>query len=318
MQNTNTLYSLQLLRFVASILVLFFHLDLMKSGYKGVDIFFVVSGFVMYYTTFVLKAKNAITFIINRATKIFFLYWLAMLVLYIVVPYEINWYLLKTFFLIPGHASLLGISWSLSYELYFYFLFGTVIYLVPEKFYKHIFLFLFITASTITIINTTPLGIKGTFLNFILGQNLWEFLLGVLCAFLFDKTGNSINLKTKGICALVCLLAVIIINITYLNLFSYIVYGLLSFLLILSATAYEKDTPFNKNMSSLFRLLGDASYAIYLFGPIVTVIILTNNNSSKILVLLVTIISSILINQLIENPFLKISRKFLYKIFSPD
>ena len=124
MQNTNTLYSLQLLRFIAAVLVMLLHLEIMKSGYKGVDIFFVISGFVMYYSAFIRNPKDATTFIINRATKIYTLYWFAMLVLFIILPFKINWQTLKSLLLIPGHTALIGFSWSLSYEIYFYFLYN--------------------------------------------------------------------------------------------------------------------------------------------------------------------------------------------------
>ena len=69
---STTLYSLQLLRFVAAMLVLLFHLRLDPTGYKGVDVFFVISGFVMYYTACLVEKPKAYVFIINRLTKIFF------------------------------------------------------------------------------------------------------------------------------------------------------------------------------------------------------------------------------------------------------
>lgn len=135
-----TIYTLQIIRFIASLLVLLFHLNLVSSGYKGVDIFFVISGFVMYYTPFSATPPKASKFITNRLTKIFFLYWVALVLLYIIAPYTIDYSFLKTLLLIPGHQSVLGVSWSLSYELYFYFFTGIAVYLIPAPYQRPIFL----------------------------------------------------------------------------------------------------------------------------------------------------------------------------------
>lgn len=313
MQHTNTLYSLQILRFFAAVLVLLFHLEWVKSGYKGVDIFFVISGFVMYYTTFILPSKNAASFIINRLTKIYFMYWTALLLLYIIVPFQINYAFLKTFFLVPGHASLLGVSWSLSYELYFYFLFCIAIYLLPKKYSRFIFILLFIISSFITLLNTTPCSIKGSTLNFLSGSNLWEFLLGILCAFLYSRLSGKINSSTAAIICFISLLALTGIHIPYMNPYSYIVYGILSFMLILFITITESQVVLNKIIAGLFKTLGDASYAIYLLAPVFTMAILPKSAYAKILVILLTIISSIFINKVVENNVLSIGRNYLRK-----
>lgn len=69
----------------------------------------------------------------------------------------------------------------------------------------------------------------------------------------------------------------------------------------------------NKRIAHLFKILGDASYAIHLFGPLITIVITANNIPSKVLIILTTIAISIALNQIIENNFLKWSRKILYK-----
>jgi len=63
-------------------MVLLFHLGIMRLGFKGVDLFFVISGFVLYYnyhlrpaTTWQLKRK----YFTNRLTKIYLLYWTALI-----------------------------------------------------------------------------------------------------------------------------------------------------------------------------------------------------------------------------------------------
>lgn len=316
MENTKTLYSLQLLRFIASILVLCFHLEFIKSGYKGVDIFFVISGFVMYFTTFILKPKDAATFIINRITKIYILYWLIMLLHYLFFPYNLNIALVKTFLLTPGHSSILGVSWSLSYELYFYFIFGTSVYLLPEKYFKIAFLLLFVFSSCITLINTTHLSIKGTPLNFLLGQNLWEFLLGILSALVYHKIYNKTNPIIAVAFSLLSLSLILLIDLPYMYTYAYIIYGILSFCIVLSFTVLEYQIPVYSTAKDLFKMLGDASYAIYLLGPLVTSILI-KYNYPKVTVIPLTIILSVFINRFAEMKLLKTTRRFLYKYISP-
>jgi exopolysaccharide production protein ExoZ len=277
---------------------------MIDSGYKGVDIFFVISGFVMYYTMFSKKRPAPRVFIIHRLSKIFFLYWVALVLLYVVLPYKIDLSFIKTFLLIPGHLFVLNVSWSLSYELYFYFLLGMIVYLIPSKYYKAIFCVLFVISSSITFIHLTNFYFNGGALNFLLGQNLWEFLLGVLSGFIFSssKKMNPIFFLTIAIVSCVLLLA---IDLGYGSPLSYIVYGLLSFGIVSCITIYEKNVRINTRVADLFKVLGDASYAIYLFGPIITVAITVSNDLSKAAIILTTIGVSILFNQEVEAKFLQ-------------
>ena len=304
-----TLYTLQFLRFIAALLVLFFHLDLIHSGYKGVDIFFVISGFVMYYTLFSAARPNAFKFIVNRSTKIFFLYWVALIILYVILPYKIDLSSVKTFLLIPGHYALLGVSWSLSYELYFYFLIGVIAYLLPSRFQYSAFLLLLAASTFITFIDLTSLSLKGSLLNFLFGPHLWEFLLGILSAFLSMRFYKTIPKTIIMLVAIVSGLLLLAINITYEDPFSYVVYGIASFSIVCFITAYEKAVPVNKKLAGIFKITGDASYAMYLFGPVITMVIPPNIGLSKSLIIITTIAASILFNQIVENNFLRWSRK---------
>jgi exopolysaccharide production protein ExoZ len=277
---------------------------MIHSGYKGVDIFFVISGFVMYYTLFTKTPPAPSVFMVSRFTKIFFLYWMALAILYLAVPYRIDISFIKTLLLIPGHSSVLNVSWSLSYELYFYFLIGVTVYLIPRKYTYATFLALFIVSTLVVLISFTAFTFKGSALNFLLGQNLWEFLLGILAGFLFNCSKKIHAVFALVIAAVSCLL-LLAIDMPYGAPSSYIVYGLLSFGVVYSITIYEKKVRINKQLADIFKVLGDASYAIYLFGPIITVAIKITNDLSKGVIILTTIGLSILFNQEVESPFLK-------------
>ncbi len=310
-----TFYSLQALRFVAASLVLFFHLFLVPSGYKGVDIFFVISGFVMYYTLFARKRPAAVHFIVNRGTKIYFLYWVSLIFLFLVVPLKLSELNIKSVLLVPGHLSLVGVSWSLSFELYFYFIIGTSAYLMPAKYHKPLFIILISVTMIVTLIDLFTDHLQHTTINYLLGPNFWEFLLGILCAFLSTKYYKLVSASLSLCIAFISLVLFLVISITYMSSVSYIIYGPLSALIVLFFTAYEQVKKINSRIGKLFQVLGDASYGIYLFGPVITLIFSNPlQNTSRLIIITSTIGFSILFNRLIENRFLLGTRKMLYSI----
>ena len=68
--------SIQFLRFIAAFLVFIHHIYVIQGvetslGYRGVDLFFVVSGFVIYIVT----EKENKNFFLNRLIRIVPMYW---------------------------------------------------------------------------------------------------------------------------------------------------------------------------------------------------------------------------------------------------
>jgi len=101
-------------------------------GFIGVDIFFVISGFIMAYTTFNKERtlKSATTFFKHRLFRIYLGYWpfffVMILAVYMTNPQKIESLdIFGSFFLTNANMFqlVLPVSWSLSYELYFYLLF---------------------------------------------------------------------------------------------------------------------------------------------------------------------------------------------------
>ena len=141
------LNNIQMLRAIAALLVVFHHVlphymvmggtlavisVISKWGFLGVDIFFVISGFIMAYTTFNKERNfvNAKRFFKHRLFRIYLGYWpfffIMLLILYVTNPQKLSDLdLFGSFFLVNADMFqlVLPISWSLSYELYFYFLF---------------------------------------------------------------------------------------------------------------------------------------------------------------------------------------------------
>lgn len=145
---------IQCLRGIAAILVLLFHfapqleryelsflLPKIESwGFWGVDIFFVLSGFVIALSAERLQGiGQGRRFILKRSLRIFLGYWPA-LALWLALTMSFSagidvWRLVKSWFLLTGSMAehLLPIAWTLYYELLFYFLFFLLIIFFPSN-----------------------------------------------------------------------------------------------------------------------------------------------------------------------------------------
>ncbi|PHR91582.1 MAG: hypothetical protein COA69_10315 [Robiginitomaculum sp.] len=172
------LRALQSLRGVAALLVLAFHIagvqrlhiapdaeaelallsGIWDRGYMGVDLFFVISGFVMVYVTRGLNSGSAKSsaytlkqvgrFLYARMTRIYPLWWVfsGLMALYFWIAYhvpadpyrisgagEVVPYLAKSFLLIPQHhLPVLSVGWTLIHEMYFYIVFAGIL-LLPKR-----------------------------------------------------------------------------------------------------------------------------------------------------------------------------------------
>jgi exopolysaccharide production protein ExoZ len=139
------IHNIQLLRFVAALSVVFLH-STDESGLRlpvsfggfGVDIFFVISGFIISTITF----HNASHFWVKRLIRIVPFYWTATLAIFflaLAIPSllhhakaDVTWLVFSLFF-IPhdsphGVHPLLGLGWTLNYEMYFYAVFAVTLF----------------------------------------------------------------------------------------------------------------------------------------------------------------------------------------------
>ena len=167
------LKSIQALRGLAALLVVFFHIRSLElegiaengltepgwiggvftNGYAGVDLFFVISGFIMVFVTRDSGhgPKAAADFLFARATRIYPVWWAfaAFMAAYMIGMHGLSgygqgWdaisrseplgeYLFKSFLLVPQvEFPILGVGWTLVHEMYFYAVF-TVFMLLPRK-----------------------------------------------------------------------------------------------------------------------------------------------------------------------------------------
>jgi exopolysaccharide production protein ExoZ len=149
MPKANWNIGIQILRGIAATLVVLHH-SLEESlavsphiwpnwaisfGASGVDIFFVISGFIIYCVTYGQESRtqqSAISFLIKRFIRIFPLYWICLFVtlalwgsgvFYRNLPVDGNIFACSLF-LLPCDKLIVYVSWTLVYELYFYYLFA--------------------------------------------------------------------------------------------------------------------------------------------------------------------------------------------------
>jgi exopolysaccharide production protein ExoZ len=120
------------------------HLINLDYGTYGVDVFFVISGFIMFYTTYGTDIRPG-TFIVKRLVRIFPLYFMLSSMLFVMVLWkpslfnqesaDVLAYLQSVFFIPHWNPRLhdlqpiLGPGWTLNYEMFFYVLFAASLFL---------------------------------------------------------------------------------------------------------------------------------------------------------------------------------------------
>ncbi len=146
------IYNIQALRALAALLVVCVHLDTVLApagvrpadvlfGAGGVDLFFVISGFVMVYTT-ARRPVTAGAFLLNRIMRVVPLYWLVTLALFgiaLIMPSLLGASraapldLARSLLFIPFVKAnglvqpLFFLGWTLNYEMFFYALFAAAL-----------------------------------------------------------------------------------------------------------------------------------------------------------------------------------------------
>ena len=121
-------------------------------GAAGVDVFFVISGFVMVYASERLFARPGATrtFLLRRAARIVPMYWIASTILLANILLRFpslsaatggsSWdYVVTSYLFFPSVRAdgsdmpLLAVGWTLFYEAFFYLVFGLLIFLPRQR-----------------------------------------------------------------------------------------------------------------------------------------------------------------------------------------
>lgn len=339
--SVNKIISIQILRGIAALLIVFAHTlhdtsqitneswlinfyGLPQFGYVGLDLFFVISGFIMIliHGNDFLKPKAARIFIVKRIIRIVPLYWLftifaASLLLFLPElfskgkVFDIEHFLASLLFF-PWYNSagdlfpVLAVGWTLNVEMYFYAVFALTLILSKKYFLFSISFILIFGVLIFNIIN-----VSFTYFLMIGKPILLEFLIGVYIGWLYRE---KIKIKKPRVWLSVSLF--IIFSNVFLDIdeaYRVIYKGIPSAILIYSLLSLESEYGC-KYCNKYLIILGNASYSIYITHPFLYkgAIKLFGNLHPDLLILcsiLCSIFGGILIYYAIEKPmynFMKI------------
>ena len=231
-----------------------------RWGASGVDIFFVISGFIMVHTQ-LNNPKKILEFYFSRINRIVPIYWLISLfiiILYLILPIIFKNFTLdlkdpldlermvSSFFFmaqpITGNKPIIFIGWSLEWEMLFYFIFGLSIFFQDHK--KRIS-FIFLSIFLVFAVTKTLF--------------IFEFFLGVLIGYIHSKFKlNQLIGQIIFMTGSILLLLSLNSKIYNIEIDRFFIWGIPSAFIVLGAI-YSRQI----NNSILFYL-GNASYSIYL------------------------------------------------------
>lgn len=329
MANKPLIDGIQVLRGIAALLVVIRHgtkeFEQMsfEVGQFGVDIFFVISGFVIYLTSRNIDWK---LFAQKRFVRIAPLYWLmtivtlfASLLLEKGETSQLFIHAIYSMLFVP-HGNLfptLYVGWTLNFEMWFYLLFGSLIFFgLPLLKYCSVFIFVAISIG-IALLATNSW--KVTALTVPLLPIIAEFLAGVWLAHFYSKGFSFSRLQVTFIFALAIIWLCIAPTASAYTIWRPLAWGVPAILIVTVVLALEKSISFHKFF--LAMLIGNASYALYLIHPLVirTLMMLNNKmfpnliNEYLILVLLAigSLLSGVLLHIFVERRMLVILNKKL-------
>jgi len=325
--------SLQFFRFLAALMVVIVHSSfytserltigspLFTEGSNGVNLFFVISGFVMIISSekLVSSPSGWKIFAIKRIIRIVPIYWIITtlkIVILLLSPSAVYhtsldiWFVVKSYFFIPAvniegeFRPFYGVGWTLNFEMFFYLLFTIALgfKIRPLPFLSAIFIPLAILSfyrksdwpsisfyADIIVLNflygmiAAKLILRGVKLPKVFAQ--LSILLGIICLFFPGLVPNP-AVDNRG--------AIII--------------GVASFLVIYGGASIEYLL--TSKIPKFLLFLGGASYSLYLIHPTVAPIVPTVLNKlnfkytlvSISLCVIVAIAASIIFFKYCEKP----------------
>ena len=289
------LENLQALRGIACLMVVLYHLAYWDGlygantfflipfrwfGFAGVDLFFVLSGFLITSTNIDRfgKPRAIPEYLARRFGRIYPAYWAAMLATAVTVGPLLNWQItssgwLKDFALlmtVTPYAppnTVVGQAWTLGYELLFYLVLGVCL-LVPPR-WAGVGLALWAVAVIAGLFAEKP---NDPFLQMVLSPFVLEFLAGCAIAALAYNLKNLPGWHwVVGAATIYALMTATLINSStttpYAALMAepgprVVVFGLPAAFLVYAAIAAERTGVWY--LPVWLRRVGDASYSIYL------------------------------------------------------
>ncbi|MBG0809475.1 acyltransferase family protein [Methylosinus sp. H3A] len=333
------------LRAAAAILVVFIHTGVYTEqfywptprafGAAGVDLFFVISGFIMMVVT-AQRPTGPGEFLARRLIRVAPLYWLFTLailavclawpaaMLHNLVTFD---HIALSLLFIPhfnpledNYTPFFKLGWTLNYEIYFYFVFAALLVLRSIRLRLAILAFLFsaATAFYLAVLPTNP------FLHIYCNPIVLEFVIGAAVGYLYVR-GKAAKIAPGAAAALIGGGAFVIVVLFDSDDFARVrTAGLASAALLLGLLATEARGRLPR--SPMLMLLGDASYSIYLAHPIVLTLARIGARALHLPVerplagmvavvstLALSIAAGVVVHLLVEKPMLAVLRRRLLR-----
>lgn len=289
---SNRLQNVQALRGVAVLLVVLYHLgaaetklwpfaefkyfSLFSFGFGGVDIFFVISGFIITWVNydFLGDASAIPSYLAKRLIRIYPLYLIVFTFIATTIYFELGIrgsveYVpflehVKSLLLLPQHSgnALVPDAWSLVFEVIFYSIFSLFMVIPANRFVQLLALWTALLIGFNLAIGST----ESALLNVLLSPLNIEFITGCLIGVVIRK---RIWVSPKVIIAIGLLWFSVSVLASAKGFANFdlhwtrlIAFGLPSCLILYGWCALEARD--NTHLPTIFQKLGDPSYSIYL------------------------------------------------------
>jgi peptidoglycan/LPS O-acetylase OafA/YrhL len=287
-----SLLSIQVLRAVAALAVTIVHITsyefarqlnlpdaLPKSafGSAGVDLFFVISGFIIVYASEPLfdRARGPQEFLLRRIARIVPLYWLTTTIIlaYMLIRYRdlaaINFsveYIIASYFFIPYAqtngfmAPVHGVGWTLNYEMFFYATFCLALLFTRQVGV------MVLAAVMVAFVGINQISPMPNPIGYLADPLILEFVFGMLIA-LALRTGFRIPRALSAIVLVLAVAAIVASDLVGESIHRVVRWGM-PCAAIVAAVALADTAARPGVVLRVLNFLGDASYALYLVHPI--------------------------------------------------
>src|SRR5690606_20320203 len=334
--------------------VIIFHLGFLKNGYLGVDIFFVISGYLI--TTIVYKEVNddkfSVTqFYVRRLRRIFplvlFTTFCALILgIVFMLPYDlknlsysviasnfsinniVTWITSADYWNVVNDYKPLMHTWSLGIEEQFYIVYPIIFYFLSGK--RRIFIVPTLVVFSIISLLLFILSDNEPSRFYLLQYRFYELSFGGICAVYFVKNPNKLKYFQNEwllLLAVFFLLIIMVVPFFISSVFKIpIVVLLTAAVLVFGGQNFEK--PDNKYRylfcNPIIVYIGKISFSLYMWHQIVFAyaryfVYQEIKFYNSVLLIIITLILSVFTYHFLETPFRKksiINTKKLFYIIS--
>jgi peptidoglycan/LPS O-acetylase OafA/YrhL len=335
-----------LLRAISVVAVIFYHYkieifgkEFFKGGFVGVDIFFVISGYLFYSIITNNKSFHLLEFYLQRIRRILppllFLIVILLITALVLYDYEefisilnqipysishtINYYFLtkEEVYQYDRFKEIFLHLWSLSVEMQFYFLFPFFVLYIIKKNKNKLLILTGIVIINLLLLIYASYKINHNIIFYTLQFRLFEFLIGSIIAEIEQKNYNFSNITNDFL--LIFGLGLIFFSIIFFR-GVYIPWPSLYTLLPTTGAAMVILSKISKSRfkfyslvlhNKIFAFIGLISYSLYLFHYPILIISkkyygdIDLSINQKIILLIFTLIISTISFELFEKNFKK-------------